>query len=124
MILADTSIWVEFLKGNENTYSVLKGLLENREVLVMECIFGELLQGAKIKREKEIILDYWRYMSKEDEKEIWIDAGKYSSENSLIEKGIGLIDSAIISFARRHSAKIWSLDKKLKSVLNKNEIFP
>jgi len=43
-------------------------LSENREVLAVECIFGELLQGAKNKQEKEIILDFWKYLPKKNMK--------------------------------------------------------
>jgi predicted nucleic acid-binding protein len=51
MIILDTSIWIEFLKNNSDYYSKVKDLLENRKVLAIECVFGELLQGAKSKRE-------------------------------------------------------------------------
>lgn len=89
----------------------------------MECIFGELMQGARTKRERELILDYWKYIPKEDEHGIWIEAGRYSSENKLIDKGVGLIDSALICFGRKYDVRIWSLDKKLTRLLDENETF-
>jgi len=52
MIIPDTSVWIEFLKGNEPYFSQLKELLERNEVMGVECIFGELLQGAKNSRER------------------------------------------------------------------------
>jgi predicted nucleic acid-binding protein len=54
---------------------------------------------------------------------VWIEAGNYSSENKLFSKGIGLIDCAIIVSARKHHAKIWSLDKKLNDILGEEEKF-
>jgi predicted nucleic acid-binding protein len=123
MILADTSVWVEFLNANEPVFRVLRELIEVGNVIAMEFIFGELLQGARTKREKTVIRDYWEYMPKEDEKGIWLEAGNYSAENRLIDKGIGLIDSAIICFSRKHNTKVWSLDKKLMSMLKNDEIF-
>jgi predicted nucleic acid-binding protein len=54
---------------------------------------------------------------------VWIEAGDYSSENKLFSKGIGLIDCAIIVSARKHQAKIWSLDKKLNNILEEDEKF-
>ncbi len=123
MIVIDTSVWIEFLKYNPLYVSKVNEMLENREVLAVEFIFGELLQGAKNKREKKIITDYWKNLPKCSQENVWIEAGNYSSENKLFSKGIGLIDCAIIVSARKHQAKIWSLDKKLNNILEEDEKF-
>jgi len=123
MIILDTSIWIEFLRGNEKYYSIVKDLLENQKVLAAECIFGELLQGSLSKREQNIIVQYWNNLPKCSIDEIWIQAGKYSAENKLHSRGIGLIDCIIIVSAKNHNAKILSLDNKLNSILTKDEIF-
>jgi predicted nucleic acid-binding protein len=117
MIVPDTSVWIEFLKFNEPYYSELKHLLEKRQVLGISCVFGELLQGIKTKREREIVLAYWQYIDKKDESNLFIDAGNYSNKNKLLSKGLGLIDVVIIQFAINNNSKIWSLDKKLISVI-------
>ncbi len=122
-IIADTSVWVEFLKGNTEYYSPLQELIENQSVLAIDCIFAELLQGAKDKREREIILSYWNNLPKADASNSYINAGIYSSEHKLISKGIGLIDCVIIICCRHHKAKIWTFDKKLQNALKKEEIF-
>jgi len=121
MIILDTSIWIEFLKNNFVYYSTVKDLLENRKILAIECIFGELLQGAKSKREIEIISLYWENLPKAAIDNGWIEAGKYSSINKLTSIGVGIIDSFIIVTAKKVNAPIWSLDKKLNSLLNKEE---
>jgi predicted nucleic acid-binding protein len=123
MIVIDTSVWIEFLKQNPLYASKVNEMLENREVLAVEFIFGELLQGVKNKREKRIITDYWKSLPKCSQENVWIEAGNYSSENKLFSKGIGLIDCAIIVSARKHQAKIWSLDKKLNNILEEEEKF-
>jgi len=123
MIVIDTSIWIEFLKQNPLYTSKVNELLENREVLAVEFIFGELLQGAKNKHEKRIVIDYWKGLPKCSQDSVWIESGKYSSENKLFSKGVGLIDCAIIISARRHHAKIWTLDKKLNNILEEEEKF-
>ena len=51
MIILDTSVWIEFLKNNPEYFSKIEYLLENQQVLAVECIFGELLQGEKNKSE-------------------------------------------------------------------------
>lgn len=123
MIVIDTSVWIEYLKQNPLFVPKISGLLENREILAVEFIFAELLQGAKDKRERKIIIDYWKSLPKCSQENVWIDAGTYSSENKLFSKGIGLIDSAIIVSARNYHAKIWSLDKKLNNLLEEEEKF-
>ncbi len=123
MIILDTSVWIEFLKNNPDYFSDVKSLLENQQVLAVECIFGELLQGAKSKREIEILSLYWENLPKAVVENGWIEAGIFSSKNKLPSKGIGIIDSFIIISARKYEARIWSLDKKLNSILTKAERF-
>ena len=122
-IIVDTSIWIEFLKGNSLFFSYLQDLLENQNVLVIDCIFAELLQGAKDKRERDVILSYWNNLPKVDIIDIYINAGIYSSEHKLASKGIGIIDSVIIISCHHYKAKIWTLDKKLQNMLKKEEIY-
>ena len=121
MIIIDTSIWIEFFKNNPEYQAAVKSLLEEQKVLAIECVFAELLQGAKNKREREILSSYWENLPKYECGDIWIDAGRFSSENKLVSKGIGLIDCVIVVSAKNSGSKIWSLDKKLNSILKKDE---
>jgi len=114
MIIADTSIWIEFFRGNEPFHSQLTELLEYGEVLAVECIFGELLQGAKNDHEREVIQSYWNHLPKAIESGYWIEAGIYSGKMGLPSKGVGLIDAFLITVSRRMKLELWTLDKKLK----------
>ncbi len=123
MILVDTSIWVEFLKGHQPYFDQMKQLLEERQVLAVEPVFGELLQGAKDDRERRILQGFWENLPKNKIQDAWVKAGELSSRKKWSDRGIGLIDVVLIISSRDSNAKIWSLDKKLNSVLHKNEIF-
>ncbi len=123
MILVDTSIWVEFLKGHQPYFDQMKQLLEERQVLAVEPVFGELLQGAKGDRERRILQGFWENLPKNKIQDAWVKAGELSSRKKWSDRGIGLIDVVLIISSRDSNAKIWSLDKKLNSVLHKNEIF-
>lgn len=123
MILVDTSVWIEFLRGKPNFVNIMARLIEENQIAAVECIFGELLQGAKGAREKNILTGYWAELPKIDESEIWIEAGLLSLKGKWITKGVGLIDLAIVSAARKNELAIWTLDKKLKTVLGHDEIF-
>ena len=126
MIIPDTSIWIEFFRQNMEYAPKVRELLENREIYTLECIFAELLQGAKNKREIQLISDYWNYLPRLSIQGLWIDAGRYSSENKLFSKGIGIIDCVIVMAAKRNYVQVWTLDKKLNNILDENErfIFP
>src|SRR3990172_4601718 len=119
MILADTSIWIEFLRAREPAFAAMALLLERQVVLGVECVFGELLQGARTTGERRTILAYWENVPKTDERQLWTEAGQCSGENNLLAKGVGLIDAAIIIAGRRTGARIWTLDEKLMRVVGK-----
>jgi predicted nucleic acid-binding protein len=123
MTILDTSVWIEFFKKKPEIFTPVKKLLEAEEVYALECIFGELLQGAKNNQERDLIIAYWRHLPKIDVNGIWIDAGKYSGENKLSSQGVGLIDAVIIMAAIRSKSKVWTLDQKLIKILNKKIIF-
>jgi len=61
-------------------------LLETMEVLAVECVFGELLQGVKTDYERDIILGFWKHSPKEHYKDIAIEAGIYSVANNYVTK--------------------------------------
>ena len=117
MIILDTSVWIEHLRNNQKYFPIICRLLENRDVLAVECVFGELLQGVKNKKEKEIIIKFWEHLPKEKYENIIIEAGIYSTENKLLDHGVGLMDSIIIMHVIKSNSKIWTLDKKLLRVL-------
>ena len=121
MIIVDTSIWIEFFRGNENIFSPLKVELENQNIIGLECVFGELLQGARNKKENSLIIECWNTLTKHDEKGLWLEAGILSAEEKYYSKGIGLIDAFLIAARKRFNATLWSLDKKLLLVLSKHE---
>jgi predicted nucleic acid-binding protein len=116
-IIVDTSIWIEFLKKNPKIFPSMQVLLEKQNAIALGCIFGELLQGVKSERERKIITSYWDCLPKIDESQIWIEAGKYSGEKGLASKGLGLIDSIILTAAIKNNLIIWTLDKKLQSII-------
>ena len=123
MIILDTSVWIEFFKGNNDYFSKISKMLENMDVLAVECIFGELLQGVKNQKEKEIIKKYWTHLPKKNYENIIIEAGEYSAQNKLIDYGVGLIDAAILLHSIKSKAKIWTLDKKFIRIIPEKNLY-
>ncbi|MEW6552837.1 MAG: PIN domain nuclease [Actinomycetota bacterium] len=60
MILVDTSVWVEFLRGPASLYrSVLHGLIDaERDVCLADIILTEVLQGIRSDRDFSAARDY------------------------------------------------------------------
>ena len=124
VLILDTSVWVEHLKGNEKYFSRVCKYLEIGEILAVECIFGELLQGIKNKREKDIILNFWKHLPKVNYENIIIEAGEYSAKNKLVDHGVGLIDSIILMHGIKSNSKIWTLDNKFLNIIPKEFRYP
>jgi predicted nucleic acid-binding protein len=123
MIVADTSVWIEFFRKRSPIFAQLRKLLEAGEVFVVECVFGELLQGAKNERERKIINAYWQALPKIADEGLWIEAGEYSSKHSLMHRGVGLIDCVIFLAANKAKAKLWTLDQKLLALVRHSDRF-
>ena len=117
MIILDTSVWIEFLKKHEPYFSIIVPLLEQREILAVECVFGELLQGVKNRNEQNTIVAYWEHLPKIETEEIIIEAGIYSNKNKLLDKGVGLIDTIILMHGIRSKIKIWTIDNKFLEII-------
>jgi len=123
MILVDSSIWIDFLKRQPLIFPTVQTLLERQSIVAAGCVFGELLQGARNFRERDIIFEYWANLPKRDEDGLWVEAGLLSANHKWLSRGVGLIDAFLICFARTYRLQIWTLDKKLSSVLKPTEVF-
>ena len=123
MIICDTSIWIEYFRGRVPYFEPVCSLLDRNEILGVECIFGELLQGVLGKQERKLILDVWENLPKFPETGLWLEAGEYSAIHSLPSRGVGLIDAAIAVATLKTKSSLWTLDKKLASLIPARQCF-
>jgi predicted nucleic acid-binding protein len=120
VILADTSIWIDFLRQSTPSINDRMMLhLEEGELITISAIFGELLQGVKSEAEHKIILEFWNDTPKIQEQELFIEAGKLSAKYKLSSIGVGLIDCYILIGAITYGHELWTLDKKLMAAYEK-----
>lgn len=122
-VLIDTSVWIEYFRGNRNYIDPGLELIELGMAYSLEVVFAELAQGAKGKREMEVILAFFSNMKLLDSPGLIFKAGAFSQQNRLIEKGIGLIDAILIVCTIKNDLKLWTLDKKILSFLEPNRVF-
>lgn len=122
-ILADTSVWIAYLCGDDRYLPLVKEKLEQGIIVGSELVMGELLQGARNQKEREVIQEYWAHLPKLDEAGIFIQGGVLANKENLFGKGVGLIDAALLAFMRRHGLQLWTLDTNLGALLHRNEKF-
>lgn len=117
-IIIDTSVWIEYFKGNEKYFDFIQKLLEKNQIITIELIFAELLQGARNKKETEMLKSYFALVPKAEIENLCILAGEFSQREKLISKGIGLIDACIITATIFSDSRLWTLDKKIQKFMD------
>lgn len=122
-VILDTSVWIEYLRGEIKYYDKCQKLMESGQVLTVEIIFGELLQGAANKREIEVITELYSLIKKVKIDNLYILAGDMSFREKFISKGIGLIDASIIMATIMTNSQVWTLDKKIKNFIPKKYLY-
>lgn len=122
-VVFDTSVWIEYLRGNPNFFNTCQELLENGRVFGLELIFAELLQGAKGKREVNVILEYASLVPSLDEPYLILASGLLSYNAKLVHHGVGIIDAVIVNAVKKNELQLWTLDKKLKSIAGYDFLF-
>jgi predicted nucleic acid-binding protein len=114
----DTSIWIEFFnKSQSEAGDALEQLLRDGRVVVSGIVLTELLQGAKIEKEFNTILDSIAALPfLEPNLKTWIQAGRISY--SLRRKGITIptTDVVIASLAIENSCSVFTMDPHFRKI--------
>jgi len=122
-LVLDTSVWIEYFRANPTYFDNCQELLENGFVATLDVIFAELMQGAKGKREIQLINGYYESIPKLDRTKLIFEAGLFAQNEGLINKGIGLIDSIIIYATLTNNLQLWTLDKKIIKYLDNHYLY-
>ncbi len=116
-VLVDTSVFIEFFKGDSNVSKTVSYLLEQNRVVTTGIVIAELLQGMKNFRE-ELSFDelFAELHSIEVSTNIWIKAGRTALY--LRKKGITLplTDVAIAVLSIENNLQVFTRDKHFKQV--------
>ena len=113
MVLVDTSVWVEHFRKGEPK---LRDLLNQGEVVCHPFVIGELACGHL--RSREQILSLLRALPSAalvEPEEILF----FIEERKLAGLGLGLIDIYLLASCLISRVKLWTQDKRLKSVAAK-----
>ncbi len=110
MILVDTSVWVDHLRGTDDR---LAALLRQRQVLVHPFVAAEIALGKLRQRRSvmRLLLDLPRAaVARDDELLAFIEA------EDLGGAGIGYVDAHLLATARLMRVRLWTRDKRLAGV--------
>ena len=112
MILVDTSIWIDHLRGGDPS---LVALLQSNRVVTHDYVIGEIALGTLFKR--NVILDSLDNLPKlplatDPEVRHLIEREK------LFGRGIGYVDAHLIAAVKlAPGTELWTRDKRFRSVL-------
>jgi predicted nucleic acid-binding protein len=112
MVLADTSIWVDYLRrGASGRHSRLDSLLADGEVVLCGPVVAELLAGVADERRDEL----WRLLSSLPWAELgrlqWRSVGEVASKLRARGATTALTDIEIAVAAAHAGALLWSADR-------------
>jgi len=108
MILVDTSIWIDHLRGRD---AALAGLLDAGEVLSHPFVIGELALG-NLRQREAVVADLQElpraFVASDDE------VVHFIHREGLFGIGIGYLDAHLLAATRlTQGASLWTRDKHL-----------
>jgi predicted nucleic acid-binding protein len=112
VVVADTTVWIEFFNDPESEEKrVIDLLIDEDELALVGPVLAELLQGCRTAGEASAILDHVSALPfLEMNFSAWRRAGEISS--SLRRKGttLPLMDVIIAALALEHNAEVFTID--------------
>ena len=108
MILVDTSVWIEHLRGGSER---LRSLLHDDQVLCHPFVVGELACGTL--RNREEILDNLRALPEArvaEQEEVL----RFLEEHHLYGHGLGWVDAHILASTLLTRCSLWTMDRPLQ----------
>lgn len=118
MVLADTSVWINFFHHPDSTEKrAVDALIDADSIAMTGVVLTEILQGCRSKKDfvnvRELLLALpWI----ETTQPVWIKAGEISSV--LLRRGVTLPipDLIVAATAMEHSCSVFSLDKHFDKI--------
>lgn len=115
-VLADTSIWVDFFRGNEPEATGLERLLGDDELVVCGPILAELLAGTDRSRRDTLWLALGALPAIELDVAAWREAGELAHDLRGTGETTPILDVLIAIAAVRAGASLWTRDADFERV--------
>lgn len=111
MILADTSVWIDYVRFGEPVFA---SLLSAEQILVHPFVLGELAVGSLKDRARfiETLRDMPRSMIALDDEVL-----RLIEQRSIFGRGIGYVDAHLLaSLYLTPNTLLWTRDKRLHDI--------
>lgn len=116
-IVIDSSVWIEYFRGNPDFKEALHHLLQHDAMVTLSIIQAELIQGFHNAKEATYVLSLMQQAKQVSEKTTdWIEAAW--TANRLRKKGITvpLSDCYIAYQTQKHGLQLWTIDKHFEQI--------
>ena len=117
-VIADTSVWIQFLRvGGPREHRELDRLLAQGDVVMVGVVMAELLQGARNPQEYEelgVRLAGLPYVS--ETKNTWVQVGTLSYRLRQEGLAVGAMDLLIAALALEHGHEVYTLDEHFQRI--------
>jgi predicted nucleic acid-binding protein len=111
MIIADTSVWIEYLRRGESGWAwELDELLARGELMMCGPVLAELVAGVPAERRSEYALRLRALPWSGLDRDGWLRAGLVRGDLRRGGFSASLIDVAIAVCAAQAGASLWSAD--------------
>jgi len=112
-VLVDTSVWIDYFRGGNNSKN-LDCLIDENIIVINEIILAELVPYLKIKKQKKVI-GLLNEISQTPLDINWKEIVEYQVK--CLESGangVGIPDLFIAQNAQQNGSKVFSLDKHFR----------
>ena len=111
MILVDTSVWIDFLRGG-SVVALLTTKLEHRKLVAHPFVRGELALGQLGKRRAAFLggLDVLPMIEVAPHEVVL----RMVEQHALAATGVGWVDAHLLAACVGAGARLWTLDRALR----------
>ena len=112
-VLVDTSIWIDYFKGGDNSKD-LDFLIDENLIVTNDIILAELIPYLKIKKQLKVI-KLLHEVNKVPLTIHWEELIEFQVKCLKSgANGVGILDLIITQNAKQNSCKVYSLDKHFR----------
>ncbi len=116
IVLADSSIWIDYLRGRDPIASQLATLLDEGSVVLCGPVLAELLAGTPADMRSELRLALGALPALEIDGPMWHEAGERAFDLRRRGGTVPLLDIVIALAAVRAEADLWTRDRDFERV--------
>lgn len=125
-VIADTSIWIDYLHRVSPTAERLDGLFEEEAVVLCGPVLAELVRGTHEDDRAELSVSLGALSWVDTDRETWRAAGTVGHALARQGEAVPLTDVVIAVCAVRARAALWSTDRdfaRIRTVLDGLELY-